>query len=511
MKSSRETSSGSARPALKVPQSRLATTAWFFLAVVSCLWVYWLNGVPLIYEDTGIYLYLGNVFLETAGLLDASGAGAAAEAASTVGGEAGTRSDDGMVQASRALAYGVFLVVVGLIFDYSAVVYLQAIALILTVYIVCSAALRAILTVMSGWQVTALMLVAASLGSAPFYVAFLMPDIFAPILILAVAGLATLGRNMKLWEICVLVALGAGTVPMHLSHLGIALGLIPVSVVAAWLTGGQRWWLAGLLAALIASVGLLERVSFETAVEKGTDSEVVYVPYITARLIVDGPGKEFLDEECPEIGLATCKLNEKLDRPSRLTATHITFGVGEEHGSFTLLSPEEQKQVANEQIKFLITLAKDRPLDLANAGIRNIVRQLRLVSIDHTIPTESTQRRVRTMFPEAPQEWSDGFLAQSRKWLDSVSTFHSWVYGISGLALIGLILMPRSRVPAQMRGLGVVILLGILGNAILCGALSQPADRYGARVMFLLPAGVALLLCTRYRVREPFRKPVLPA
>jgi hypothetical protein len=52
---------------------------------------------------------------------------------------------------------------------------------------------------------------------------------------------------------------------------------------------------------------------------------------------------------------------------------------------------------------------------------------------------------------------------------------------------------------AAWRGQGLALALtlfllaAVLGNALICGALSGPHPRYGARVMWLLP--VAALLC----------------
>jgi hypothetical protein len=39
----------------------------------------------------------------------------------------------------------------------------------------------------------------------------------------------------------------------------------------------------------------------------------------------------------------------------------------------------------------------------------------------------------------------------------------------------------------------VVLGLGILVNALVCGGISQPATRYGARVIWLLPMLATLL------------------
>ena len=69
---------------------------------------------------------------------------------------------------------------------------------------------------------------------------------------------------------------------------------------------------------------------------------------------------------------------------------------------------------------------------------------------------------------------------------------HRVVYGLS-LAVIAIILVWPGRVAGKIKLFAVVILLGILANAFVCGAVSQPANRYGARVIWLLPMLAGLL------------------
>ena len=40
--------------------------------------------------------------------------------------------------------------------------------------------------------------------------------------------------------------------------------------------------------------------------------------------------------------------------------------------------------------------------------------------------------------------------------------------------------------------LAIMVLLGILANALVCGGISQPSTRYGARVIWLLPLMVTI-------------------
>ena len=56
----------------------------------------------------------------------------------------------------------------------------------------------------------------------------------------------------------------------------------------------------------------------------------------------------------------------------------------------------------------------------------------------------------------------------------------------------------RRRLPEGLGELATVCILAILANAFVCGALSNPHDRYGARMVWLatVAAGLALLwLC----------------
>jgi hypothetical protein len=478
-----------------LPRNNVVTACWISLTVIACLWAFWANGVPLIYDDTGSYLYLGQKCAETlARMIGVSGE----LAVDAPGGGSGlAERADGQVKGSGAIIYGIFLAIIEFIYSYNLVVYVQTLALIVTLHISICAALRSSDSITESWMVTAFAAIAATAGCLSFYVAFLMPDIFTPILILAVAALATLGRYMRYWEGGLLILIAAAAVPMHLSHMIILALLLPAVVLVTLVTKTQRWWIAAAIVVTIGVVGVVERVAFSTAVEKSTKSEVVYVPYITARLIVDGPGKRYLDEKCPEVGLATCDLNAVLDRPSRVTGTHITFGVGDEAGSFELLPPETQKRISKEQIRFLTAVALDRPFELSFSVLGNVVEQLESISMYQTIPKPFHHKRARSVFPDFPAEWEQGRLAQSRDWIQPLTNFHSGLYIVSAIALLVLTCAPGNRVPAAMRGFAVLIGLGILANAFVCGALSQSADRYGARVMFLLPMAVVILWFAR--------------
>ncbi len=86
-----------------------------------------------------------------------------------------------------------------------------------------------------------------------------------------------------------------------------------------------------------------------------------------------------------------------------------------------------------------------------------------------------------------------GRLSPDGPWLRPLTWLQGLLYAAS-LAVTGLLVVQRDRLPKELRGFAIVLVLGILANAFVCGALSQPATRYGMRVIWLLPLVATMLL-----------------
>ena len=63
-------------------------------------------------------------------------------------------------------------------------------------------------------------------------------------------------------------------------------------------------------------------------------------------------------------------------------------------------------------------------------------------------------------------------------------------------------LAPRSRSPISACSPATAT-AALLANAFVCGVLSNPHDRYGARLVWIAPLVVTLLLCRLYAERGP--------
>ena len=463
---------------------------WYLLAALAGLAVVAANDGALFYFDTGGYLVQGQSALAQMGLADA--AAPAADNPNHPGGAEAGPTPDGQVVGSRSAIYSLLvagLAAAGLL---NAVVVLNLLAVGLAAWLAARVAVRVYGPPPSVPTAVALPILASSAGALPFYVAFLMPDIFAAILLLVIGTCSAFGARMRPWEMLLALGLAAAAVLVHPSHLLMAGLMLPVALLIELLLRRRGWWIAPGLVLLVLVIGATERLAFRSAVETITDAEVIYHPFLTARVIADGPGYSYLEDRCPEPALATCTLYQSLARstdPGRLEATSVLFESSPEAGSYKLLPSEEQKRIADEQVAFFFAVLADQPFATVFAFLQNTLAQLGLYSVDMTIPTAAVAASVG----RAADQPVGGRLAADRDWIAPLNAVHGALYVTSGALALTLLLWP-GLVPPRLRIFGLMLGLGIVVNAFICGAVSQPADRYGARVVWLLPFAAVFLL-----------------
>lgn len=467
--------------------------AWIVFAALAALSVALINREPLFYFDTAGYFAHGSKMFEVLGLFQPDVVAGVGE------GAAEAVEDDNIVVGSRSAVYALFVTFFERVGGLEFVVFIQAAILIVTIYVTSRILLRVADVPTSPWAVTGIATLAGALGSAAFYTAYLMPDIFAPVMIVVIACFTCLIGRIRFWELLVLLLVGSSAVMMHPSHLAIALVMTPLAFFMQIFLERRRWIVPGLLVTAIAAVGLFERFAFTVTVESETSSKVVYQPFFTVRLIADGVGKQYLDENCPIEGFVTCDLNAMLVRPSQLTATHLMFAT-DERGSFALLKPEQRREISVEQREFLMAVARDRPFGLFLAVLTNTLFQLRLVAVDATIPYPEVIDEATAIYHEFADQITGGRLLGGGPWQETLDAWHNFYYLMTGIALLAILLLPQSRIPRELRVFGIMVLLGIAANAFVMGAISQPATRYGARVVFLVPVLLTILAFCR-----PFR------
>lgn len=468
----------------------LRSVIWAMIAALMTLSVLILNGRPLYYYDTIGYHDQGLVALAQLGLVETpevadEGAvkAATANGAPTVRTVDGSRSPFYSVLAGLFAQFGVFEGLIG--FN----------ALMLGAVLVLAA--RVIARAYPGrGALVAPAVVVACLGSLPFYVAYLMPDLLAPVMILAMALITGFWRQMTRGEVFMAFALAAVAIVSHLSHFAIGGLLVLGAALVSLVWSRSRWWVAPLIVLAVVAVAWGQQKAFRVIAHKAAHSEVVIKPFLTARLIQDGPGLDWLAEHCPNAEIPTCALWSALqisDDPYRLTASHIVFETSQRLGSFRLMSEPDQKAVADGQMGFFKDVLRDKPVAVTMALLKNSLIQAGMVSIDMTLPNDEVILRNQPISGTMSGVPAHGRLSADTGWVAGYVEAQTALY-VASLAAILLLLCVPGVVPAPLKAFAVMILLGILANAFVCGAISQPATRYGARVVWLVPMLAALLV-----------------
>jgi hypothetical protein len=337
--------------------------------------------------------------------------------------------------------------------------------------------------------------VMAGLTALPWFTATLMPDVFAGVapLCLLLLGLARdrLSRAEATW----LTLLGAFAVAAHLSHLPTALALVVFVALAT------RRVLPPLRAALPVAIAAGALVAANAwAFGKPTLSPHGAV-FLLARLQADGPAAETIRRACPRAGWHLCGFAARMPMDSdhflwsaegppnrRPNGTPIDMGA-------MRLAPEAAEIVAR-------TL-RERPGAVAAAMARNTLAQAQLVAVGDTLGNRhlaaSARRAIERLPPRELAAFDAG--AQMRGELPAVAAPflqpHRPVLLASllvALAALGLALWRGDRTRAA---LVAGLLLAVAVNAFATGALSAPVDRYGARIIWLLPLAALLGLAPR--------------
>ena len=471
---------------------------WLAVAALAVASILIVNGRPLFYFDTVGYVDQGLAALRQLGF-----AMPAVDAAATgdLGGSGVTgRTVDGSRSPFYSLLAGIFaaLQAVDLLLIFNAA------ALAVGVWLTFRVVRRVYLPEVGGAKLFALPLLAASLGSLPFYAAYLMPDLLAPVMLMMIALVTAEGRRMSGAERFVAFAVASACIVSHLSHLAIAAALIPMVVLLSLAAGRRGWWIAPFVLCAVVAVGWGQQMAFRVVAARAAQSDVVIKPFLTARLIQDGPGYDWLEEHCPDATVPTCALWDALQLshdPYRLTASHIVFETSKRLGSFRLMSEEDQKAVADAQVDFFKDVLRDRPVSVALALVSNTLLQSGMVSVDMTLPTNQIAERNASVTGTLSGPLSLGPVSLTRsEWLGSVTRMQKTYYAAA--LVMSLALLLSRGLPQGLRIFGIMILLGILANAFVCGGISQPATRYGARVVWLVPFLAAILLYWTVRSSE---------
>lgn len=442
-------------------------------AAMLCLPAFW-RGAPLVYPDTRSYYLGGRAALDKVSALFEH------HQAATIGGVAIDIAIE-KARGVRSAFYALFAYLSAQVGTLWLVIALQAIivALILRV------AFRVLCPQQPLWNQTIVIGLLTIGTSLPWVVSIVMPDIFTPIMALCIILIILFWDRLPLSTRHLLFVGIAGSVVMHATNLPIALGLL---VVGLFVTRRHIWFdrdryvrvLGALFCGVVAmlAVGVAGFHQFTIAPQAP--------PFLLARSLADGPAKLYLRKHCPAAGLVMCNHLEQLDQST-------SAFVWDPHGVYSSMGAEEAAQLRKEDKKIFIAATLAHPWMEARAMLLNVVEQLVLFPLhEHLLPNKAKYNAADMTIQETANTADPAY---HKLWM-----WASWLVSVPEYLFVGLTLgwciylWYTGHLNLDQRNFVIMVLATVLIESF-AGAIAEPAPRYEARVIWLIPLTALLFAC----------------
>ncbi|MCK1270423.1 hypothetical protein ABIB75_003089 [Bradyrhizobium sp. GM2.2] len=426
---------------------RLAAIALPLLLIAPAFW----NGYPLLQWDTGGYL---------------------------------ARWYEGYLVPSRSTVFGIYLH-----YGESSGFWINLAVQSLATLWLLQLTLR-VLSMMQTFRFVVISLLLILSTALPWLASMLLTDIFAGLSVLSLFLLVIGGPRTSALEKISLFVFTAFAAATHSATLGVLLGLC----IAGWMARpllGRRLPIAGLAqASLTILAGGLMLVSANHALS----GKWTWTPGGTGvafgRMMQDGIVARYLNDHCPREKLKLCPYRDQLPA----SADEFLWG----KSMFNTLGRFEGMN--DEMGTIVVGSLADYPVWQAGAALQALGQQLLHVAtgegtngwIPHTrgiieryVPSQAAPMRAARQ-----QNWGLDF--------DTINWLHVPVALASMLALVALLAHAlANRRLDDLTLLAATITLALLGNAFICGVISGPHDRYGARMVWVATFTVLMALARR--------------
>lgn len=345
------------------------------------------------------------------------------------------------------------------------------------------------------------------LSSLSIQVSYVMPDVLTGMIVImsfvVVCGWPQrrmLGRAVDLLLLSVLVA-------THLSFIPIMLALSVAYGTAASLFRRDirpSSVLFGSIAPLAIAVALLF-ASNEAIARKAETSESSPL-FLLARLIGDGPARDYLRTACPTKHYLLCAELPRLGDHGENSSISDYFLWDPNGAVKRLASP----QLLTEAIDIDRQTMVRYPAQVARNLIGNGLRQLAHFQVDDDINAHPTDFMVKAV-EDVDGSLSKAYLKSPQARQQAPLRLARILIGAGMLlsfAVIGwVVLRRRSDLTIGSAGFLVIAVTGVAANALATGGLSEVHDRYGNRVIWVIPLAALVLIFDVLRRRDPVASP----
>jgi len=286
-----------------------------------------------------------------------------------------------------------------------------------------------------------------------------------------------------------LAAIGALSVSMHPSHLGLAAGLVLVIAavrIAAWFLREKaelpRARIGLPLASFAVGFGLVlaANYSYTSQIFVSRAGPV----FLSARMMQDGIVKRLLDDTCPGSQYKLCDYKDELPARADAWLWERISPFNRRLGAFKGMEKESAAIVKQSLVRYPWTNLKAA---LGDSALQFVL----LATGDGIDPQEWVlDNEFKHYLPRQLTGYLDARQQRGELQFGLLNLIH---VSVAALSLLGLaMLLWRDRRQWNRMALPAIVLAALIGNAVICGVASGPHSRYQSRIAWL-PTFVLLL------------------
>jgi hypothetical protein len=450
------------RAANHANRTSLARAAAILLGAAFMMWPAIFNRYPLLYPDSVTYLQDGSPVARALFLHQLSD-----------------------YYGMRSFIYSLGI----LPFHWNATLWpIVALQALLTAYVIWLV-VRSILPHRTVFWYLALTALLGLLTSMSWFVSLIMPDILGPVLYLSIYLIVFARDALSRTERIAVAVIACWAVASHATHLMLAVGIC-VMLVALWVVF-RRTFMRGRIGAIaavaaIVTIAAVTQVALNSYLYSEPSLTGERPPFLTARLIADGPGRWYLEQHCLETKFAGC------GRVRELRADSDQF-LWADDGVWKTSTSESQQQMLREEVPFALATLHTYPRAVLSIAAANFWQQLNAFEIGFDANGWMV-RQLDEVIPSQKARFLQSRQAINGLPFDFISMVQYWtvVASLAVIVIFGILLWRRWT--TRLVGLAVVIIPAVLANALVTGVLSTVEDRYQSRVIWLMPFLAVMLM-----------------
>ena len=342
----------------------------------------------------------------------------------------------------------------------------------------------------------------AALSSLPVQVMFLMPDLFAGLAVVSALVLTTARDRLPRWHAAALWAVLAASALFHTSHILIIAILGGGTLALSAFPRHRALIRPGAAVLMAAAVGAAGAIAFPLAVHALRGQPIYAPPFLSARLIADGPGRAVLKHDCKtgnEWGWCAY-----IDRPL-VDVNTILWNEDPATASFQAANYDRRVRIIGEQTRFVLRVVQAYPVAVATTVLGNIGHLFLQYGSAEALGDPTARYRdpsfaVFSHIVPDTQACQDGRASCASRLNVPV------LNGVIGIALLvsclGIAALLGTAAGRQSWGAAVIfVVAALLVNAVVCGGISGNAERYQSRVTWLIPM-IALVMAADWIARR---------